>query len=70
MVAVGFRVVIWVVDLVALRLAMGALTNRSNLCDFLQVAGQKVSVMSMRLMMIYLYCLAVLLNSQHRTLKT
>ena len=70
MVAVGSRVVIWVVDLVALRLAMGALTNRSNLCDFLQVAGHKVSVMSMRLVMIYSYCLAGLLNSQHRTLKT
>ena len=59
MVAVGSRVVIWVVDLVALRLAMGALTNRSNLCDFLQVAGHKVSVMLMRLMMIYLYFLAL-----------
>ena len=57
--AVGSRVVIWVVDFVALRLAMGALTNRSNLCDFLQVAGHKVSVMLMRLMMIYLYLLAL-----------
>ena len=59
MVAVGSRVVIWVVDLVALRLAMGALTNRSNLCDFLQVAGHKVSVVSMGLMIIYLYFLAL-----------